>query len=186
MSIVVEGMHRRCWELIRALDVPVRCREPDMLAAARLYLRRNIKLYEWSSIERLTGAVVDRPGIGVEIWIDRSLSPIHRCHVIAHELGHVLLGHTAESGAGRHLCGIGNTAPRSDIAALVMPVDSQRSRLREEEAELFALLLLGLREPEVPITPRPRRAMSQIALRRMESAFPCSLAATGARRERVG
>lgn len=183
---IAEGIHQRCQELIRALDVPVPCREVDLLSAARLYLNRDVRLLEMRNFDLPPGFVID-DGLTAHIFINHDLNPIHRLHVIGHEVGHVLLGHTAgarpkkaKPGLERGRCRTPGPQP-SDMP----PLGSVDER-REHEAEMFALLLLGGHDPETPTFPRPRRAMSQAAVRRLEGAFPRSLAALGAGRERVG
>lgn len=182
-----EGIHNRCWELIRALDIPVPCREPDMLAATRLHLNRHIFLNEWHFSGGITGLVVDGPQAAtcIEIWVDRTLNPFHRRHVIAHELGHVLLGHTAHSSVSKHLCAIENSPPMSADSAALDRAHSMHVHGVEDEAELFALLLLGQRDPEEPTRPLRRRRMSEPALSRLERAFPGTQSAVGAERERL-
>jgi hypothetical protein len=183
---IAEGIHQRCQELIRALDVPVPCREDDLLSAARLYLNRDLRLLEMRRFDLPAGFVID-DGRTAHIFINRDLIPLYRLHVIAHEVGHVLLGHTAGARPGRAKPGLerGRCRKPGAVSGDLPPLGSV-DELRDHEAELFALQLLGADESELPIMPRPRRAMSQAAVRRLESAFPRSLAALGAGRERVG
>jgi hypothetical protein len=106
------------------------------------------------------------------IFVEQDTSPLHRQHIVLHEVAHILCGHAA---AG---------LPENDLVARLFPdlspamVRSVLSRAsyqseREREAELLASLILARAQPAVasvlPI--RDMSAAEALILRRADAAL---------------
>lgn len=86
------------------------------------------------------------------IFVDQQTSPLHRQHIVLHELAHMLCGHTASE------------LPENDMLRRLFPdlspamVKSVLSRSSyqseyEREAELLASLILARAQPAAPLMP---------------------------------
>lgn len=138
-------MHHRCQSTINDLRVQPPFEIPDLLRAARRRHGRPIHLhYLPHGLGDLSGLLLDN-GRRVEIWVVPDAPNAHTRHIVAHEVGHLLLGHR-----------LGGLAPGSAGADALYPALLCRTSMptgndagaetgsvdpRETEAELFATLL---------------------------------------------
>lgn len=157
---------RRCESAIAALDLSPPYAVGDMVRSASLLIRRRIELIEFRGPVGLTALLVDN-GRAIGLGVACDLVGLLRRHVVAHELGHLLLGHPLHPiSAGCHVQLDGDP-------------DGQVSQA-EAEAELFATLLLSRAEPAFPlmrVIPRPRRRTGRHGdwRNRVDRAFPPTL-----------
>lgn len=151
-------MRWRCQRVIDDLDVPPPYGIDAMIAAAQLHHGRRIGLLRRPGRGGLTGFLLDHGGY-VHVCVDPNLQgPLLR-HVVAHELGHLLLGHrladTADGYAGLE-AELLDPPGDGDDGAHAVGVLAGREHYDHEveyEAELFATLMLGGSGP--PATPPP-------------------------------
>ena len=115
-----------------------------------------------AQVQRLRGRplnmipVLARPGGPTGVWIetavadyvffDRATSRLHRLHIVFHEVGHMLLGHTLAAGSLHRRVGHSCTAlaqdPAVSVALRAAPhtdID-QHEAAQEREAEVFATI----------------------------------------------
>jgi hypothetical protein len=154
--VLDQAPHERCRQMIRTMPIP----RPFDLEMFRLGLGR-----QRGRALRFVAA----PGVGARrdllgVWLatDRAdhifypqdATPLGQLRVLAREIGHMVLAHE------------GGPAATSEIARLLLPsfdpalVLSTLGRTRyceadEEEAEIFAVLLLDHMEVEVAAPPQP-------------------------------
>lgn len=156
-----EAARARCLRVIALLDLPPPRTVSEILSAASLLLRREIRLYEFDGPVSLTGFVIDG-GTWVSVHVPHLLGGPLRKHVIAHELGHLLLRHPLRA--------VRDGLSHADLDSAV-----------EREAELFARLVCGEEPPRLPLADDllPRQddtgPDAEEVRRRVESAFPSSL-----------
>ena len=115
-----------------------------------------------AQVQRLRGRplniipVLARPGGPTGVWIetavadyvffDRATSRLHRLHIVFHEVGHMLLGHTLAAGSLHrrvgHSCAALARDPAIAIALRAAPqtVVDQHDAAQEREAEVFATI----------------------------------------------
>lgn len=170
---------RRCERAIKELDVPPPFRVADMISLAQLAQRRPIRLVQLPDDARQTGVLLDL-GTSALICVDRHLPALLQRHVIAHQLGHLMLGHRLERTANGHGIAV------LDHAVFEVHADGEPARwVRrchldhrvEYEAELFATLMLsGLQLGEPPAT----RVRGPGPVSRAKAAFARGYALAGA------
>lgn len=196
-------MRERCQVTIEALDVPVSRRDRDLIDATQLFMGKPVTVLHIPDFPSLpAGFVIDHPNVSY-MFIKHELAPEHRRRMIAHEVGHLVLGHTkpadATEGSARLALRHGRCrAPGSSARHLFELTDDDM--LNEVEAELFAHMLLddssntrsiSAEQSQVPPTnvdgvPKPReatvswprapRGLSAAARQRLVTAFPRALA----------
>lgn len=156
------AIHRQCMQVVRALDIQPPCDTETMVSAAEALAHRDIRVLQRSGLGRLTGFVLD-DGHYVDIWVDAQLTDFARRHVVAHQLGHVLLGHTrAMRSNGATRVWDGGAAAMECVNALLLC--DQLGHAAEDAANSFARLLLGAPTSEFLNAPAPRVEMSADAL----------------------
>lgn len=142
-------MHRRCHAIIDQLQVPPPADVPSMIRAARQLRRRPIDLHHLPhGLGDLTGLLLDN-GQRVEIWVVPDAPAAHARHIVAHELGHLLLGHRLRPVASGPPGGVGSVpallcrmSAREDTGTIADAIaGSHPGASTEVEAELFATLL---------------------------------------------
>lgn len=123
----------RCQRLIRELDVPPPYWPADMVGLAQLVHKRPIRLVELPGGSRLVGLLLDAES-SVLVCVNPHVPGLLSRHLVAHQLGHLLLGHRLErTEHGRRVAAM-ERAEWGGRCAL--------DRRAEYEAELFAMLML--------------------------------------------
>jgi hypothetical protein len=137
----------------RRLAARARCRqvlgELDIAAGRQLSvadIRGRVQLRRGRPLRLMP--VVTRPGWPSGMWLetedtdvvlfDAATSPLHQVDIIAHEFGHIMLGHTGT--AGRHWAGPMFRWPGADTAATVRWRTGFDDH-EEHEAEVFATMV---------------------------------------------
>ena len=150
----VSSARRRCMAVLRDVELPnpfdlrAFC---DTLAAQR---GRRLHLHPFHvSISRsVPCGVYVSLGDGDHIFFDGRTSPLHRDHIVLHEIAHMLFGHGTDSGLHEAL---GRLMPSIDQRIIeTMLARTSYSTEHEQEAELLATLIAG------SVTSRPARAES--------------------------
>lgn len=171
-------MRRRCQRVIDDLDVPPPYDIDAMIAAAQLHHGRRIGLLRRPGRGGLTGFLLDHGGY-VHVCVDPNLQgPLLR-HVVAHEIGHLLLGHqlidTADGYAGLD-AELFDSPGDSGPAVGVLAGRDHYDQAVEYEAELFATLMLG--GSGLPASPPP--PFTELDMRsRAESVLTSAVVAIG-------
>lgn len=141
-------LHRRCQRVVAQLDVP----SPfDVRALCRGVAQRRgrpIQLLPMRDGSVLSGLWVATPTTDY-IAYETSTSPLHRDHIILHELGHVLCDHAAAGLVGDEhpalLPSVDATVVRRVLGRTSYTADQER------EAELIASLIsVGARRADRP------------------------------------
>lgn len=84
---------RACAELLAGLDFAQPLSLDMCIDAVSRSRGRDISVYEVDlTVTEVFGALMTMPDRDVIVF-DRSASPAHRCHIVEHELGHLVLGH---------------------------------------------------------------------------------------------
>lgn len=144
----------RLTTLVHALDLPSRFDLPDLITAVEAHRGRRIACMPAADLDtgaEVCGLVISSPQMPEDvIFYAPSLLPWHLEHTIAHELGHLVAGHTATSAElppalSAQLRPLLQT--RYHIPLLGKMLGRHRFDTEEErEAELFAGLVLESRE----------------------------------------
>lgn len=157
----------RCQRLIRELDVPPPYRPEDMVGLAQLVLKRPVRLVELPGGSRLTGLLLDA-GSSVLVCVNPRVPGVLSRHVVAHQLGHLLLGHRLEQATNGHRVAAAEHAQGGGRCGL--------DPHAEYEAELFAMLMLAGRTcHDLPV----RRDRKPGPLERAVAAFTRGYALVG-------
>lgn len=128
------GSVERCQRVIRELDVPPPHRPADMVGLAQLMCKRPVRLVELPAGCRLMGLLLDAES-SVLVCVNPRLRGLLLRHVVAHQLGHLLLGHRlGRTAHGHHVVAVEHAQWASRCAI---------DRRAEHEAELFAMLMLA-------------------------------------------
>ncbi|MFY1631757.1 hypothetical protein ACN27F_00525 [Solwaraspora sp. WMMB335] len=104
---------------------------------------------------------------GHVIAYEQRTSRVHRDHIIAHELSHVLLGHRALALDDRHASELLLPALRSTLVHRVLNRTGVYSRGEEQEAEMMATILLESASRDElggPTGPEPTTRVADAAL----------------------
>lgn len=94
---------------------------------------------------------------GNVIAYEQHTSRVHQDHIIAHELGHVVLGHQALALDNAELVRLLVPSLRPGLVRQVLGRSGSYSRLEEQQAEMMATLLL---EEASRAEPRPASAVA--------------------------
>lgn len=131
-------LRKRCETRLRGLPIPTPF---DIRTLAEIIAARRgrpVEICAWPiPIPTLSGACFALPNLDV-VFYANELSPLHRRHVILHELCHLLCGHTGV--AGEEL----QTLLFPDLAARIPSLRREKyAGEDEQEAELLASLILA-------------------------------------------
>ena len=137
------SVRRRCAAALRDVEVP----NPFSLDAFRASLAaaRGRALHLHPLPEGITGNVPCGVYISLRdvdhIFFDAHTSPLHRDHIVLHEISHMLLGHATDSEfratAGRLMPSIDQRTLEAVLARTTYTTE------HEQEAELLATLIAG-------------------------------------------
>jgi Zn-dependent peptidase ImmA (M78 family) len=167
------GMEERVRKLKERLGVPPDQHPVDVLAIAS---GLGVKVYDTefatpevsalvvTNQERVPGWVV--PGERATLFVAKNKPPFQKVLVVAHGLGHVILGHVGEEGLRTELLGGG------------IPCDPQAER----EANSFATALLM---PEIPFR-RAWEALAERGVHYVAAVFGVSVNAVAIRAQELG
>jgi hypothetical protein len=160
-------LRRHCERVLAALELPDRFDLADVQARLPAFTGRPLRVVLAAQTFPAPSGAWLRTASGDVIVIDRDASPLHRDHILAHELAHILLGHDQPDG--------GTTAailPDLDPAVVHGVLARRCCRDTEErEAELLAsLIMVRVTSPAEAaaagaMTDRPLRAY--LALQRL-------------------
>jgi hypothetical protein len=133
------GIRRRCERLVRPLTIPDPFDVTKFCAKLGENRRKRIQLVSFNfRAEGPTGLWIATAAVDY-VFYEQTTSPLHRTHIILHEIGHLLCDHQTmpELAAG----GLGGDVD----SGLVQRVSARAhaDSLQEREAELIAYLIHG-------------------------------------------
>ncbi|MGO8685782.1 MAG: DUF6545 domain-containing protein [Candidatus Dormibacteria bacterium] len=131
-------LRRHCERVLDALALPERCGLDEIRARLPALTGRPLRVVlAVQTFPAPSGAWLRTAG-GDVILIDREASPLHRDHILAHELAHILLGHDQPDGGSTSMI-----LPDLDPAVVRGVLARHHYRDAEErEAELLASLIM--------------------------------------------
>jgi hypothetical protein len=140
-------------QLVDQLDLPVRFDLDALIAAVERHRKRPIHCVPAADLNtgEVCGLVVSSPSADV-IFHSTSLTPWHREHTIAHELGHLMAGHTEQPAElPTHLAAhirpmLEDLYPAPLLGKMLGRASFDSTE--EQQAELFAALVLAVRESD--------------------------------------
>jgi hypothetical protein len=140
-------LRKRCWEIVRGLRLPDPFSVPALIDAIAEQRGRALYLHP---MDRVDG-VPDMPcgmwvatDVADHIFFEQATSAFHQEHIILHELGHMICGHTIgmlDSADVNVDFPADSTADDPDVVASALRRASYNTR-QEREAEMLASLLL--------------------------------------------
>jgi hypothetical protein len=134
-------LRRRCVRLADSLDIPIPFSLETLCAGLGIKRNRPIHLVPWMLPPGGPSGLLLGTGQADHVFYDWRARPLHRDHIVLHELGHVVWGHeiavAGEAAAARRLL------PRlSPELVRRMLFRSQFSDAEERQAEVFASVML--------------------------------------------
>jgi hypothetical protein len=159
-------LRRRCLAELSTLFIPRPFSLEEFRAALEGQRSRPLNLVPTSTAPACTGVWLATAKADY-IFYERRAAPLLQVHIVGHEVGHMLFGHA------------GPPATQDDLARLLFPhlapglvrsmlARSDYTRAEEQEAEMFASLLLEQIAPDL-LPSAPVAAVA--ALRRAEAVF---------------
>jgi hypothetical protein len=135
------GVKQRCAAAIHEIGIPVPFDLGEFCARLERHRGRSIRLVA-------VPARLDAPsGLWVStadtdyIYHPEGISPLHRAHIVLHEISHMLLGHLGGPRDGGHLADLLAPDLSDGLARLILGRSSYTSA-EEHDAEIMASLLL--------------------------------------------
>lgn len=147
------GLRRRCDELIRTLPIPHPFDMPTFLNRLAQHRRRHIELVPVALSAALPCGLLISTDDADYVCHAVDTSPLHAQHIVMHEVGHLVFGHTSKSEAANIPLDGRRVAEQAAVRTLLpdlSPAMIQRilgrttySDVHEREAEQFASMLLA-------------------------------------------
>lgn len=139
--MAMNGLRARCEAQVRALELPARVDLDSVVAAVAARRRHPIPLCPVCGRLVPCGMWVAADSRDY-VFYEADTSPLHRAHIILHELAHALLGHDPARIARAEL--LRELLPDLDTHLLEHVLErASYARPDEQEAELLASLLLS-------------------------------------------
>jgi hypothetical protein len=150
--VLDQGIRLRCGDVVRALPIP----RPFDLERFRVALgRRRRRPLLLTPVRGASGGLWLATLYEDHVFYPAGADTLRQLHVIAREIGHMVLGHAGGSVAPSEIARL--LLPSVDPALLLSTVRTTYSAADEHEAETFAVLLLDYMEVGLtPATSRPR------------------------------
>ncbi|MEJ3742145.1 hypothetical protein WEI85_02435 [Actinomycetes bacterium KLBMP 9797] len=133
-------LRRRCARLVRDIDVPVPFDAERLCREVGERTGRPVRLLPTAMPADGPSGLVVTAARAHYLCYDTGTVPLHQQHIIAHELGHILAGHTAD----RELAADDGllTTLDGEMVRRVLARDGGYDSRQEREAELIAELIL--------------------------------------------
>ncbi len=105
------------------------------------YIGRKIELIPWTMPKKIFGAWISDQDLSTEfIFFDENAPPMHRIHILLHELGHLIRDHKTLHLDIAHIGGLIAKGEGSEDLITSALMRSDQTNTEEVEAELFAIL----------------------------------------------
>jgi hypothetical protein len=146
--VLDQGVRLRCGDVVRALPIP----RPFDLERFRVALgRRRRRPLLLTPVRGASGGLWLATMHEDHIFYPAGTGTLKQLHVIAREVGHMVLGHAGGPAATSEIARL--LLPSVDPGLLLSTVRTAYSAADEQEAETFAALLLDYMEVDHPAAP---------------------------------